>query len=71
VRFSHLGNFGMKSVAIRHHRPPKRAADVWDSARFTGIFLASSFFYISNIIHARPPTRTAGKAYRWLASPKL
>ncbi len=23
--------------------PTKRAADVWDSARFTGIFLASSF----------------------------
>ncbi len=29
------------------HCPTKRAADVWDSARFRSIFLASSFFYIS------------------------
>ncbi|MDP1716099.1 MAG: DUF1801 domain-containing protein, partial [Anaerolineales bacterium] len=34
--------------------PTKRAADFWESARFTSIFLASGFFYISNIVHARP-----------------
>jgi hypothetical protein len=35
---------------------------VWDSARFTGIFLASGFFYTSSIVHARPH---AGNANRW------
>jgi hypothetical protein len=38
--------------------------DVWDSARFTSIFLALSFSYISNIVHARPH---AGNANRWVA----
>jgi len=41
--------------------PTKRAPDKWESARFTGFFLASSFFYISNIVHARP---LAGNANR-------
>jgi len=42
----------------------KRAPDKWDSARFRSIFLASSFFYISNIVHAYP---LAGNANRWHA----
>jgi hypothetical protein len=42
----------------------KRAPDVWESVRFTGIFLASGFFYISSIFHALPH---AGNANRWLA----
>jgi hypothetical protein len=37
---------------------------VWESARFTGIFLALSFSYISNIVHAHPH---AGNANRWAA----
>jgi len=44
-------------------RPTKRAADGGESARFTGIFLASSFFYISSTIHTRPRpplTQTVG-----------
>ena len=40
------------------------AADVWESARFTSIFLASSFCYISNIVRARPH---AANANRWAA----
>ena len=39
----------------------KRAPDKWESARFRSSFLASSFFYISNIVHARP---LAGNANR-------
>ena len=41
----------------------KRAPDKWDAsrARFRSIFLASSFFYISSIVHARP---LAGNANR-------
>jgi hypothetical protein len=30
-------------------QPTKHAPDVWESARFTGIFLASSFFHISSL----------------------
>ena len=40
----------------------KRAPDKWESARFRSIFLALSFCYISNRIHARP---LAGNANRW------
>jgi len=39
----------------------QRAPDVWDSARFTSIFLASSFFYISNIVYARPHAGNANR----------
>jgi hypothetical protein len=39
----------------------KRAPDVWESARFTGIFLASSFSYISGIVHARPHAGNANR----------
>jgi len=46
--------------------PTKRAPDVWDSAAFSSIFLASSFSYIPNIVHARPH---AGNANRW-ATPR-
>ena len=42
----------------KKHRLTKRAADVWDSARFTGFFLALGFTYISGGIHARPPAAT-------------
>src|SRR3990170_1435795 len=50
-----------------HHLNPRRhpltlPADVWESARFRSIFLASGFFYISNIVHARPH---AANANRW------
>ena len=40
----------------------KRAADVWESARFRSIFLTSSFFYISNIVHARPHAANANRS---------
>jgi len=39
----------------------KRAPDVWESARFTGIFLASSFSYISSIVHAPPHAGNANR----------
>jgi len=42
----------------------KRAADGGESARFTSIFLASGFFYISDIFQARP---TTANATRWVA----
>ncbi len=45
--------------------PTQRAPDVWESAAFTGIFLASGFSYISSLVHARPH---AGNANRWAAS---
>jgi hypothetical protein len=46
----------------------RRAADGGDSARFTGIFLALSFFYISSLFHARP--LSAANAPRWAATAK-
>ena len=36
----------------------KRAPDVWDSAAFSSIFLASSFFLLPNRVHARPHAGT-------------
>ncbi len=51
-----------KSLAGQGRGLTKRAPDVWDSAAFTSIFLASGFSYISNIVHARPH---AGNANRW------
>jgi hypothetical protein len=45
--------------------PTKRAADWWDSAAFSGIFLASGFFLLSSRIPARPP---AANANRYVAS---
>jgi len=56
------GGSGFQSASLAQSQPTKRAPDVWDSARFTSIFLASSFFYISNIVHAHPH---AGNANRW------
>jgi len=44
-------------------RPTKRAADGGESARFTSIFLALTFFYISSLFPARPRpplTQTVG-----------
>ena len=55
--FSH--RFGKRKGCLT-----KRAADVWESARFTSIFLASGFFHISSRIHARPH---AANANRWAA----
>jgi hypothetical protein len=52
---------GSESCATQK-RLTKRAPDVWDSAAFSSIFLASSFSYISSRIHARPH---AGNANRW------
>lgn len=41
-------------------RPTKRIIDLQESVRSTaGIILASSFFYISIIIHARPRAANA------------
>ena len=39
-----------------------RAADVWESARFTGIFLASSLYWSQTESSLRPP---AANANRW------
>ena len=50
------------AASLAQSLPTKRAADGWESARFTSIFLASGFFYISCRIHARPP---AANANRW------
>ena len=47
--------------------PTKRAPDVWESARFRSIFLASSFSYISSHVHTRPH---AGNASRWVLALK-
>jgi hypothetical protein len=44
-------------------RPTKRAADDGESARFTGSFLASSFFCSQTLVHARP--LSAANANRW------
>jgi len=42
--------------------PTKRSTDWWDSAPFSGIFLASGFFLLPSRIPARPP---AANANRW------
>ena len=42
-------------------RLTKRASDVWDSARFMSIFLASGFFLLSGIIPARPHAGNANR----------
>ena len=54
---------GFKGVlpAESNCRPTQRAPDVWESARFRSIFLASSFSYISNIFHARPHAGNANR----------
>ena len=39
----------------------KRAPDLWESARFTSIFLASGFSYISKRISARPKSANANR----------
>jgi hypothetical protein len=45
-------------------RLTQRAADWWDSAPFSSIFLASGFSCSRSRIHARQP---AANASRWLA----
>ena len=48
--------------------PTKRAPDVWESARFTSIFLASSFSCPQSESTLRPH---AGNANRWAARPHI
>ena len=48
---------GSATPKSRRH-PLTLPPDVWESARFTSICLASGFSYISNIFPARPPTTT-------------
>jgi hypothetical protein len=43
--------------------------DVWESSAFSGIFLASGFFYISNIVHARPHANNTKKNYVPILNP--
>ena len=63
VKVGRVGNgSGFQLASLAQSQPTKRAPDVWESARFTSIFLASGFSYISNIVHARP---SAGNANRW------
>jgi hypothetical protein len=63
VKFSQVGGvvFLGKGSGQRAGCLTKRAPDVWESARFTSIFLASGFSYISNIIHARPHAGNASR----------
>jgi hypothetical protein len=49
-------------------RPTKRAADVWDSARFSSIFLAWSFFLLPSRISSHPH---AANANRYIASTRV
>jgi hypothetical protein len=63
-----VSSFFCKGSGQRAGWLTKRAPDVWDSARFTSIFLALSFFYISNIVHAHPH---AGNAIRSAAELKF
>jgi hypothetical protein len=50
-----------KSLAGQRRGLTNRAADVWDSAAFSSIFLASVFFHISDIVHARPHAANANR----------
>jgi len=62
VKLGRVGSgSGFQSASLAQSQPTKRAPDVWDSARFTSIFLASGFFYISNIVHARPHAGNANR----------
>ena len=58
----------IRSPAHTECRPTKRAADWWDSARLTGIFLASGFFCSRSFVSSRPP---AANANRWAARKAL
>jgi hypothetical protein len=51
----------LTKVVEMRSRPTRRAADVWDSARFSSIFLASSFFYISCLVHTDPHSANANR----------
>ena len=42
-----------------------RAADKWDSARFSGLYLALSFFRLQNRVHACPLAANAGRLPWW------
>lgn len=49
----------------------KRAADKWDSARFTGIFLALSFPRSSGRVYTHPLAANACRWVRVLSKPVL
>ena len=52
-----------QSIAVlARGAPTQRAADKWESARFSSLFLALSFFWLPNRVHARPG---ASNANRW------
>jgi len=51
-----------RRVSITKRNPTKRAADKWDSARFSSLFLASSFVRLSSRVASRP---LAANANRW------
>jgi len=51
---------GSATPKSRRH-PLTLPADKWDSARFTGIFLALGFSHISGRIHARPLAANANR----------
>jgi len=55
------GGSGFQSASLAQSQLTKRAPDVWESARFTSIFLASGFSYISSIVHARPHAGNANR----------
>jgi len=56
---------GTVQIKVRNNqsRPTKRAADLWDSARFISIFLASSFsrFQTLSTPAHNPLTQTVGR----------
>jgi hypothetical protein len=52
-----------KETPMVKTRPTMRAADGGESARFTGSFLASSFFWSQAFLYARP--LSAANANRW------
>jgi hypothetical protein len=52
--------FGKQAGCLTQHAP-----DVWESVRFMSIFLASVFFYISNIVHAHTRVTPIVSPLRW------
>src|SRR3989337_2561091 len=51
---------GSATPKSRRH-PLTLPVDLWDSAAFSSISLASGFFYTSNRIHARPQSANANR----------
>jgi CDP-diglyceride synthetase len=59
-----VASFFSRRFGKRKGCPTKRAADGWESAAFSSIFLTLGFFYISSLFPTRPP---AANANRWAA----